>query len=88
MEMKLICSSIEDQEKHSPGGLARACIVTALHFDFLTAMGVSSHTDTVLHYREEPTNIQVLTNILKNLKDVKMGLGLQLTEQQAKEKLN
>jgi hypothetical protein len=62
---------IDEQESHVIGGYARSCIVAALHFDFHTAMGQSSHTDTQSKYREEATNIQVLNNILKNLKEIR-----------------
>ena len=79
-----ICQQIEEFESHIPGSLARTCIIGALHFDFHFAMGQSNHTDAQLKYKEEATNIQVLNNILKNLKEIKNNAG---NDSQVKEKL-
>lgn len=47
----------------------------------------SNYSDTIPKYKEEATNIQVLNNILNNLKDFKQAIGTQLTELQIKEKM-
>jgi len=86
--MSKLCSAIDESESHVIGGYARSCIVAAMHFDFHTAMGQTSHSDALLKYREEATNIQILNNVLRNLKDIKSGLGTTLSESQAKDKLN
>lgn len=45
-------------------------------------MSHSNYIDAQLKYKEEATNIQILNNILKNLKEIKS-----LSEIQVKEKL-
>ena len=86
LEMSRLCADIDEAESHTVGGHARSCIVAAMHFDFHTAMGQTSHSDAFMKYREEATNIQILNNVLRNLKDLKSGLGTTLNETQAREK--
>ena len=74
------------------GSLARNCIISALHFDFHFAMTQSNFIDAHQKYKEEATNIQVLNNILKNLKEIK-SLGSQVggsaySDLQLKDKLS
>lgn len=87
-DLKEMFSDIELLESHVPGMYARNCIIAAMHFDFHTAMTQSNFSDPQQKYREEATNIQILNNILKNLKEIKntQANGV-ISEQQLKDKL-
>ena len=84
-DLKELCASIDSQESHIPGSLARNCIISALHFDFQFAIAHSTFSLAHQKYREEALNIQVLSNILKNLVEMKATTGL--SEGQARDKL-
>jgi hypothetical protein len=58
-------------ENHVPGKNSRNCIMSAMHFDFQNAMTQSNFSDSLLKNREEAANMQIVNNILRNLKDIK-----------------
>lgn len=83
-ELNHLCTLMEQDQASMAGAYARNCIVCALHMDFHVAMTQSNFSDPVLKYREEATNVQILNNVLKNLKEIKSS---GLTETQARDRL-
>lgn len=42
-----------------------------MHLDFHVALTHSNFSDPVLKFREEAANVQIVNNVLRNLKDIK-----------------
>ena len=57
-------------EGHIPGSVSRSCVVGALHFDFQFAQSQANYSEAQQKYKEDATNLQVINNVLKNLKEV------------------
>ena len=57
-------------EGHIPGSVARSCVLGALHFDFQYAQSQANYSEAQQKYKEDATNLQVINNVLKNLKEL------------------
>ncbi len=57
-------------EGHIPGSVARSCVLGALHFDFQYAQSQANYSEAQQKYKEDATNLQVINNVLKNLREI------------------
>ena len=61
---------VKREEKEVKGGRMRAVVMAALHFDFLQASTLSNSSESVRLFNEEPTTMQHLLNLLKQLREI------------------
>lgn len=66
----MVYRAIKNAEQRIKGGLMRAAVMAALHFDFPQAQELSSRGDTAFPYSEDETNMQNFVNLLAQLKDL------------------
>jgi hypothetical protein len=70
-ELNHLCATLEQESGQIPGSFARNTILCALHLDFHVALTQSNFSDPVLKFREEAANVQLVNNVLRNLKEIK-----------------
>jgi len=61
---------VDALEGHIPGSVARSCVLGALHFDFQYAQSQANYSEAQQKYKEDATNLQVINNVLKNLREI------------------
>ena len=65
-----IYARVKREEKDVKGGRMRAVVMAALHFDFSQASTLSNSSESVRLFNEDPTTMQHLLNLLKQLREI------------------